>query len=1040
LLSAADYDNALLEAVIRHSYVTSHNPSSEHYFDVVADVIVTTPQHHFDIHQITWLALVHLGRSEVEIRRKAFRLLDVSHTALSGSTEFARLDSATRSTAPSIYLQAQRQISGILAAANPDTAYGVLAQCTLRLPQARDGQERFALQCLLPWIPNIVIMSSDKELTRQGLGALHNLFSVTVRYGELHADALQSLWATLVTGDRVSNGNAVIKFLIEQATIRCNPAFVLHAKKIVAYMSSTSLEPQIFDELCSVLEPPAMILAQAPESVPPTGEDQYFVEDLDALLPVPKSRQQLSPAELAILFLGDFMPDHPWDHDHHLPTLLHVVFSLLDHRINSVRIQIRRTLFQLLRCWSAGYDRLSDRANYLSHSQLMKTIDALEMDPDAFGGQNIRSTEDLAPRAQQLCGAVIEILRPVYPPIEQYWAEIALFWGNRGPVRELACRSFQIFRILSPTLQGSMAVDMMERLSNTISDTSGTDHRFTREILLTLIDYSKSPSVPATLLPQLFWCASACLSSTVEAEFSLAIDMMNAILDSFDLKLASSVDSLRAHKPRGWGNDELCTERLVFHGLRSSITFETSYHLITRLVEIKGHDVVESSDSRLRLLYVSCLPWCLHIIEDGVADDRLTSMAEAVATLADEEGRTDISRIMTSLSRNRFKRKEDFVKQAVSSLRENYWSDHATEIVTILLGCILNQETWLRVKSLQILKILLQSIDARNPFTLPGSELLMPLLRLLSSEFATQAMEVLDTPMSISGGPSASHVVRMSVHGLMANDYSSDTIVFGSPAESGWCIAHPSDQSSSCRRNVSAVVSTFNVGSGHVPGTMSMILFTQDEETQPSRTEPDIVIHESEHSSPAASLGELVNTLHDLNTFFQSNGPPAPSSKAIGRFDAEEAERRVAAILSRSLARAPLTQEPRSDDAVTGDRRRDWDIPPTPFVDLFAESSSYDSSADALHQNFMRMAEDSDGEEEEDSTDAQQYEASLRQSTPRSNGHTRYRNDSDSEDELNSFSLEDTRGPQGWSNPRSGGVRGLLISKRSPKTERGRKI
>jgi hypothetical protein len=54
--------------------------------------------------------------------------------------------------------------------------------------------------------------------------------------------------------------------------------------------------------------------------------------------------------------------------------------------------------------------------------------------------------------------------------------------------------------------------------------------------------------------------------------------------------------------------------------------------------------------------------------------------------------------------------------------------------MTILLGCVLNSEIWMRTKALQMLKALMQNIDSRNPFQLAGSELLLPLLRLLSTE------------------------------------------------------------------------------------------------------------------------------------------------------------------------------------------------------------------------------------------------------------------------------------------------------------------
>ncbi|KAF8509195.1 hypothetical protein BU17DRAFT_99100 [Hysterangium stoloniferum] len=53
---------------------------------------------------------------------------------------------------------------------------------------------------------------------------------------------------------------------------------------------------------------------------------------------------------------------------------------------------------------------------------------------------------------------------------------------------------------------------------------------------------------------------------------------------------------------------------------------------------------------------------------------------------------------------------------------------------------------------MQVLKGLFSHRESRNPLELLGSELLMPLLRLLQTDLASQALEVLDEPVTIVGG------------------------------------------------------------------------------------------------------------------------------------------------------------------------------------------------------------------------------------------------------------------------------------------------
>ena len=65
---------------------------------------------------------------------------------------------------------------------------------------------------------------------------------------------------------------------------------------------------------------------------------------------------------------------------------------------------------------------------------------------------------------------------------------------------------------------------------------------------------------------------------------------------------------------------------------------------------------------------------------------------------------------------------------------------------------------------MQVLKILFQQRETRNVDSL-GSELLMPLLRLLETDLAPQALEVLEELLAISAGrPAARDVLRMSMH------------------------------------------------------------------------------------------------------------------------------------------------------------------------------------------------------------------------------------------------------------------------------------
>ena len=199
----------------------------------------------------------------------------------------------------------------------------------------------------------------------------------------------------------------------------------------------------------------------------------------------------------------------------------------------------------------------------------------------------------------------------------------------------------------------------------------------------------------------------------------------------------------------------------------------------------------------------------------GPLSPSIIALSTDIARIASSESKPSIDRIMTSFAKSRFRTKDDFLRQAVGCLREHFLGQgHAFTVITLLLGFILNDRDWLREKTMQVLKLVFQSPEAREPLATFGAELLMPLLRLLKTPFAPQALEVLNEPIVISGGPAAAQVLRMSM-ALGANNSAAAFLtaenageVFGPPEKSGWCIAKIEEQSATARKNALAVFET----------------------------------------------------------------------------------------------------------------------------------------------------------------------------------------------------------------------------------------
>jgi len=888
--------------------VTDNISSSSHaFFEVLCDIVVHD-KHNFTFAQIVCLGLTNLRHSSAKVRSHAFDILEAIHQQHSGLLAMSTFEASVASLSSATYIHAHRLISDFLAGEHPRQAISMLAQLGNWLPQL-PGESYdtntilLLLQSLELWIPNINLMTDDKSVaSREGLSCIYHLVSLTLRHGQSHAEQILVLWTKLVDLPQQSNGHATIRFLLEQAHKVGNISFITCSSNIIASLCQTHIGRQIFEDLCSVIEPVHMLPTIDHKLSFPEAQDMRLWEDLDALFGE-QPRLSLGSAQFAWLFLSDVALQRYWEMNQQLPILLHAVFTHIDHRIAFVRQRAHTLLFQLLRSWTSGYDELPDRSVTRTRSTVKDAIMALEKEAQSLYWEEEDSSEEAVPKMKVLCSRIISFLEPLAPHLVSQWGSLALSWGTACSIRATAFRSLQIFRALMPRVKKADFALLLGRLSNTVAASEENIQSFTSEIFLTINAVASSVDLDKSLFPQVFWCACACLSTTVEQEFSQTVLLLDTLLARIDLDDPATIDNLLSHRPMDWKDSSFLQPPLL-RGLRSSVVSKSTMKLLQTLAKIQDGRLIDASECRLRDLYTVSLPWCLHAMDQP--ENALKTFAEDIGSLAIQEKRHSIHKIMTSFAKGHFRTRDDFLRQSVASLREHYGAQHWTEVVTHLLGLVLNQERWLRIHAMQVLKVLFQHRETRNPVELLGSELLMPLLRLLETDLAPQALDVLEEPMAMSGGgPTAKHVLRMSMHfGTLpvVSDPDPESIptVFGVPENSGWCIARADVVRATCQANVMAVFDTCSVP------------------TRPSRIEfePEVEALASIKTPLADDLGGIVQNLHELTNFFTKN--PSTSRPNGSSVPTLRLEARVAAILAKSTA----------PDSIT-------DTPQTPFLDVF---------------------------------------------------------------------------------------------------------
>ncbi|KAG2124183.1 cell morphogenesis N-terminal-domain-containing protein [Suillus clintonianus] len=908
LISSGKVDKTLLGEVLRRSFIDSNDSSSSSstFFEVLSEVACDVDVGSYTFAQIICLGLTNLCHANSGIRRKSLMLLEAMHEHSSGVLSFGEFEAMIANPSSSVYLHAHRLVTERLSGEHPNHANDVITEMTtllMRMP--RGGNERVALlllQSLESWVPNIQLtLDPDNEARLHPSPAssriLYHLLTLTKRYNESHFEQVAAIWTRFADYPNETYGAATVTFLINQALKVATSAFVDCASTVVACLSRSAAALQVYELLCYYCEPERMVPSLDHQlKEPPGAEDFELWSDLNAQFAEEQPKILLGPAQYALILLGSAAMEGQWTHVTSIPVILQAIFPNLDHRVPLMRIRARGMLFQLLRVCVPGLVQSNCSA-------LVAQISALEDQGDSIFWKDDDASDIVETRMSALFSQVFPMLQPLVPALEQTVGSLALAYVELCNMRSLALRSLQVLRVLKLPLSHAALDQLLSRLSVSIADVDPERQAFSAEVIRTITYMVTLDELDGTLLPRLFWTTYAVLTTSAETEYTQAIKLLAAFLDRIDLDVPHIADLILAQRPRDW-NGSIGLQQALLSGLRSATTLDDTFMVLRRLAKLKCAKLFDSPQNWLRDLFTLSLPWCMNAMCNDQHDEALNDFCSSIADLADEDGLESINRIMVSFVKRRFRTKDDFLRQSIGSLRDHYPPDDWSDIATLLLSLVLNKERWLQIYSMHVLKVLFQQRALQSL----GTEHLMPLLRLVEGDLATQALDVLEEPTKITGGLTAKQVLRMSMH-VSALAGADETDIFGVPEDSGWCIARVQHRQAQCRANVLAVALMFTTSS-----RISTVHF------QPEVQEP---LFEDELDE---DLGVLVQDLHELSEFFQKT---KPQTRLL---PSQQLEDRVASILARS-----------TDDSD--------DLPQTPFGDVFQIGGSRDLSDDSSDES-----------------------------------------------------------------------------------------
>ncbi|KAE8379614.1 cell morphogenesis N-terminal-domain-containing protein [Aspergillus bertholletiae] len=920
----------LLERSIEMCYVTERPKALESYFEVVSEVLVEHTDYPLGFWRILGAVLVTLGNQKREIRMKSAKLLRILEERQQKSSRLQDFDISISDKTTAVYKLAQFETSKRLATQHSDLAFTLFSEFSLHFRNLRPDSQRNMVAAILPWVQTIELqVDPNGGPTARSYMLLANLFEITIRCSTILPNEVQALWQALTTGPHGGNVQLVLDFVISLCLERKEQNFVEYAKQVVVFLAGTPAGSKVIEFFLLQVVPKNMVQERKDITPPPPDiKGLPYVADLATVLPVGNKQAGLSLGQVALIFLVDLMVAPVTLPLEDVVKLLHVVLILWDHYTLTVQEQAREMLVHLIHELIAA--KLEDDASAGTRQSIEDFVESIrKSDPKVvWEYEDIidKDEEDNDSRVPSSMGdvtrQVVDFFSLAYEGINDLWAKEALNWATSCPVRHLACRSFQVFRCISMSLDSRMLADMLARLSNTIADEEADYRTFSMEILTTL-KIIISSLAPTDLLryPQLFWTTCACLNTIHETEFIESIGMLEKFMERVDLSDPMVVTELIKGQPPKWEGGFDGLQNLVYKGLKSCESLNLTLDVLHRLSGFPNNELM-GDGNRLLFTILANMAHFLHQFDPTVDDPKTLARATLLARVAESERCPRLAASLLGFANGQYKAENDFLTHIITEIRSYYFPRQDVQSLIFLMGLLTNTTDWFRVKTMKILCVLIPEIDMRRgEVTCHGPDLISPLLRLLQTDLCPQALQVMDHIMTVSGNPMERHHLRMSMASSSSSravrkEYERIQSLYGIPEPTGWSIPMPATQSSITRHNVHAVFYTCaEVDRIEVQETTpSEVEFHADEYNDsffPMRADT----MKSIDTQADGNIGDIVQKLDSLDDFFEETETSNPAidsmpESALRSFtgtyvdtSASLYDQQTAPILRKSLAR-----------------------------------------------------------------------------------------------------------------------------------------
>ncbi|KAL4635429.1 hypothetical protein GN956_G14687 [Arapaima gigas] len=271
------------------------------------------------------------------------------------------------------------------------------------------------------------------------------------------------------------------------------------------------------------------------------------------------------------------------------------------------------------------------------------------------------------------------------------------------------------------------------------------------------------PPDPCNLMATIFWIATSLLESDYEFEYLLALRLLNKLLAQLPLERAESRERIERVQSKLKWHSFPGLQQLFLKGFTSTSTQELTIHLLSRLIPVSRHTLVDPTRMAGFPLNILCLlPHLIQHFDSPTAFCRET--ADRIARVCSEEGTASLANLahmMSLYSTHSYSRDCANWTNVVCCYLHDSFSDITLNLVTYLAELLEKGLVSMQQSLLQVIYSLLSHVDlSAAPVKTFNLDIMKIIGKYVQSPYWKEAQNILKLVVSRS----ASLVVPDELH------------------------------------------------------------------------------------------------------------------------------------------------------------------------------------------------------------------------------------------------------------------------------------